>query len=300
MDITGVLTQGVESAPFDLQGGECYAFQIEFEGGKRKKFKVAVTDLAKGLSYIAAGIGAYNNKEVDGSPAAFERCNGDFDGASARPQCWGQSWTDVGQSGFVVEDDGSANCDDDTFPYTRSVGQDSEFEFKFRSSDGAKCKTEDGTYYLYVYAESATTVSFDVTTGNVKKSSCKNEQAGAIVALILVILIPICCCCAIAGLVVFCIQAQQNKKPHAQYSTTTTVQYSTAQGQTPGQAYSGAQDWGTSQPYGQPQPGPAQVGAGSAAQPITGTVVGGPQVVQGTVVGGAKPAYFGAPPAYGA
>ena len=69
------------------------------------------------------------------------------------------------------------------------------------------------------------------------------------------ILVPICCCIAIIAGIVFCLQAAK-KKPSAGHTGYTQ------QGQTPNQAYSGAQDWGTSQPYGQPQPGPVQAGAG--------------------------------------
>jgi len=302
MPITGTLTQGNESEAFDLRGGQCYAFSVRFEGGKKKKFKVAVTDSRKGLSYIAAGVGRYNNDFVSGGPLAFQGCEGsDFDGLSARPQCWGDSWTDVETSGYITEDD-TIKCSEKVFPYKMQAGADEDFDFKFRSSDGAKCKTEDGTYFLYVYADSDTTVTFDVTKGNVKKSSCKNEQVGGIVALIILILICCCCCAAIAGGIFFCIKSQQNKPPHNSY--TTEVNYTN---QTPAQQYSQAQDWGTSQPYGQPQPGPPQVGQGSAAQPLTGTVVGGPQVVQGTVIGGTAasapngppPTYGDAPPAYG-
>ena len=37
---------------------------------------VTVDDSNKGLNYVAAGIGRYNNKEVAGSPAILSGCTG--------------------------------------------------------------------------------------------------------------------------------------------------------------------------------------------------------------------------------
>ena len=61
------LTWGPVTA--DISANRCRAFAVAFEGGKKQEMVVTVEDSNKGLNYVAAGVGRYNNKEVVGSPA---------------------------------------------------------------------------------------------------------------------------------------------------------------------------------------------------------------------------------------
>ena len=45
-DLIRILEQDVQSAPFDLPSNICAAFQVQFEGGSDKKFRVEITDWA--------------------------------------------------------------------------------------------------------------------------------------------------------------------------------------------------------------------------------------------------------------
>ena len=65
---------------------------------------VTVEDSNKGLNYVAAGVGRYNNKEVVGSPAILSGCTAQYRyrnpfsaGALTAPeaQCWGELYSRV-------------------------------------------------------------------------------------------------------------------------------------------------------------------------------------------------------------
>ena len=57
-----LLTWGPVTA--DISANRCRAFAVAFEGGKKQEMVVTVEDSNKGLNYVAAGVGRYNNKEV--------------------------------------------------------------------------------------------------------------------------------------------------------------------------------------------------------------------------------------------
>ena len=63
-DLIRIIEQDVQSAPFDLPSNICAAFQVQFEGGSDKKFRVQITDTERGLNYVAAGLAYYNKNEV--------------------------------------------------------------------------------------------------------------------------------------------------------------------------------------------------------------------------------------------
>ena len=52
-DLIRILEQDVQSAPFDLPSNTCAAFQVSFEGGSDKKFRVEITDSERGLNIRA-------------------------------------------------------------------------------------------------------------------------------------------------------------------------------------------------------------------------------------------------------
>jgi len=49
-----------------------------YTGGKKQEMVVTVEDSNKGLNYVAAGVGRYNNKEVVGSPAILSGCTAQY------------------------------------------------------------------------------------------------------------------------------------------------------------------------------------------------------------------------------
>ena len=74
---------------------------------------VTVEDSNKGLNYVAAGVGRYNNKEVVGSPAILSGCTAQYRyrnpfsaGALAAPeaQCWGEFYSRVDTAGYFVDE----------------------------------------------------------------------------------------------------------------------------------------------------------------------------------------------------
>jgi len=67
-DLIRILEQDVQSAPFDLPSNTCAAFQVSFEGGSDRKFRVEITDSERGLNYVAAGLAYYNKNEVFSDP----------------------------------------------------------------------------------------------------------------------------------------------------------------------------------------------------------------------------------------
>ena len=62
----------------DISANRCRAFAVDFEGGKKQEMVVTVEDSNKGLNYVAAGVGRYNNKEVVGSPAILSGCTAQY------------------------------------------------------------------------------------------------------------------------------------------------------------------------------------------------------------------------------
>ena len=71
-----MLTWGPVTA--DISANRCRAFAVNFEGGKKQEMVVTVEDSNKGLNYVAAGVGRYNNKEVVGSPAILSGCTAQY------------------------------------------------------------------------------------------------------------------------------------------------------------------------------------------------------------------------------
>ena len=71
-----LLTWGPVTA--DISANRCRAFAVNFEGGKKQEMVVTVEDSNKGLNYVAAGIGRYNNKQVAGSPAILSGCTAQY------------------------------------------------------------------------------------------------------------------------------------------------------------------------------------------------------------------------------
>jgi len=90
-DLIRILEQDVQSAPFDLPSNTCAAFQVSFEGGSDRKFRVEITDSERGLNYVAAGLAYYNKNEVFGDPFTLAKCdpvNFDYDAQSPQPHVW--------------------------------------------------------------------------------------------------------------------------------------------------------------------------------------------------------------------
>ena len=166
-DLIRILEQDVQSAPFDLPSNTCAAFQVSFEGGSDKKFRVQITDSEKGLNYVAAGLAYYNKNEVFGDPFTLAKCdrNFDYDAQSPQPQCWGPDSSAVDVSGYKDRGD----CSGDVDAFVKDLGDDVVATFAFRASNTNNCRTSSGDYYLYVYAQRRTSVSFLVTAA---KSSC--------------------------------------------------------------------------------------------------------------------------------
>ena len=97
----------------DISANRCRAFAVDFEGGKKTEMVVTVEDSNKGLNYVAAGIGRYNNKEVVGSPAILSGCTAQYRyrnlfqaGAPLAPeaQCWGDLYSRVDTAGYYVDE----------------------------------------------------------------------------------------------------------------------------------------------------------------------------------------------------
>ena len=110
---------------------------------------VTVEDSNKGLNYVAAGVGRYNNKEVVGSPAILSGCTAQYRyrnpfsaGALTAPeaQCWGELYSRVDTAGyFVDEKTNSAICNRWTQPIkTMGAGACVEIKFTARSSESPR------------------------------------------------------------------------------------------------------------------------------------------------------------------
>ncbi len=98
---------------------------------------VTVDDSNKGLNYVAAGIGRYNNKQVAGSPAILSGCTAQYRyrnpfsaGALLAPeaQCWGELYSRVDTAGYYVDEKtDTAICNRYTLPIkTMGAGADSK------------------------------------------------------------------------------------------------------------------------------------------------------------------------------
>jgi len=274
------LTQGQTSPVYTLEPNSCNVWQVAFEGGKKRKFHVDVTDSEKGLSYIAAGVPYYNKDEIYGDPYTLERCEKrfDFDTVGRPPQCWGPDYDDVNSAGFKKRN----KCEGRLDPLRKELGSSTSSTFKFRGSDSNKCITESGNYYLYLYAEKRTSVTLLVYDGSAK-SQCNKKKLPAVVTTIIVIIVIIACCGSIIGGVVFCVYAAQNNANPANHSPT---------------AYGDAPEEYTRPPAGpvqyempahgqleQPYPPPY---APAGGQPMPPPYAPG-TVLQGTVVGVQQP-----------
>ena len=121
----------------DISANRCRAFAVDFEGGKKTEMVVTVEDSYKGLNYVAAGIGRYNNKEVAGSPAILSGCTAQYRyrnpfsaGALLAPeaQCWGDLYSRVDTAGYYVDEKtDAAICNRYTLPIkTMGAGADSK------------------------------------------------------------------------------------------------------------------------------------------------------------------------------
>jgi hypothetical protein len=210
-DLIRILEQDVQSAPFDLPSNTCAAFQVLFEGGSDRKLRVEITDTEKGLNYVAAGLAFYNKNEVYGDPFTLAKCDSDFDydAQSPQPQCWGPDSSAVDVSGYKDRGD----CSGDVDAFKKDLGDDVVTTFAFRASNTNNCRTSSGDYYLYVYAQRRTSVSFLVTAA---KSSCggNNKKAKKVSLTLLAILLPIAFCIAIIVCVAYCGWATwENCKP---------------------------------------------------------------------------------------
>jgi hypothetical protein len=209
-DLIRILEQDVQSAPFDLPSNTCAAFQVLFEGGSDRKLRVEITDTEKGLNYVAAGLAFYNKNEVYGDPFTLAKCDSDFDydAQSPQPQCWGPDSSAVDVSGYKDRGD----CSGDVDAFKKDLGDDVVTTFAFRASNTNNCRTSSGEYYLYVYAQRRTSVSFLVTAA---KSSCgSNKKAEKVSLTLLAILLPIAFCIAIIVCVAYCGWATwENCKP---------------------------------------------------------------------------------------
>ena len=209
-DLIRILEQDVQSAPFDLPSNICAAFQVQFEGGSDRKFRVEITDSERGLNYVAAGLAYYNKNEVFGDPFTLAKCdrNFDYDAQSPQPQCWGPDSSAVDVSGYKDRGD----CSGDVDAFVKDLGDDVVTTFAFRASNTNNCRTSSGDYYLYVYAQRRTSVSFLVTAA---KSSCGgNSKAEKVSLTLLAILLPIAFCIAIIVCVAYCGWATwENCKP---------------------------------------------------------------------------------------
>ena len=87
------------------------------------------------------------------------------------------------------------DCSGDVDAFVKDLGDDVVTTFAFRASNTNNCRTSSGDYYLYVYAQRRTSVSFLVTAA---KSSCGgNSKAEKVSLTLLAILLPIAFCIAI-------------------------------------------------------------------------------------------------------
>ena len=210
-DLIRIIEQDVQSAPFDLPSNICAAFQVSFKGGSDRKLRVEITDSERGLNYVAAGLAYYNKNEVYGDPFTLAKCdsNFDYDAQSPQPQCWGPDSSAVDVSGYKNR----ADCSGDVDAFVKDLGDDVVTTFAFRASNTNNCRTSSGDYYLYVYAQRRTSVSFLVTAA---KSSCggNNKKAKKVSLTLLAILLPIAFCIAIIVCVAYCGWATwENCKP---------------------------------------------------------------------------------------
>ncbi len=282
---------------------------------------MTVDDSSKGLNYVAAGIGRYNNKEVAGSPAILSGCTAQYRyrnpfsaGALLAPeaQCWGELYSRVDTAGYYVDEKtDAAICNRYTLPIkTMGAGADSKakcgprgntsmawgspvdfhvhrspLKLEVLASDSDGCKTQDGTYYVYMYAKKATTVTVKIEqadSGKKCKNSKKSEQAAAIVLGVLVLL---CCCCCIAGAIAFTKMQQKQQQQHLD---------NPAYGQDPGTG-TVMTDYGPAPAY---QTTAADKPPRYEAGPIQGSVVAPPPASAPSA--SAPPPAYDAPPAYGA
>ena len=104
------------------------------------------------------------------------------------------------------------DCSGDVDAFTKDLGDDVVTTFAFRASNTNNCRTSSGDYYLYVYAQRRTSVSFLVTSA---KSTCgSNKKAEKVSLTLLAILLPIAFCIAIIVCVAYCGWATwENCKP---------------------------------------------------------------------------------------
>ena len=104
------------------------------------------------------------------------------------------------------------DCSGDVDAFVKDLGDDVVTTFAFRASNTNNCRTSSGDYYLYVYAQRRTSVSFLVTAA---KSTCgSNKKAEKVSLTLLAILLPIAFCIAIIVCVAYCGWATwENCKP---------------------------------------------------------------------------------------
>ena len=132
-DLIRILEQDIQSAPFSLPSNTCAAFQVSFEGGSDRKFRVQITDTERGLNYVAAGLAYYNKNEVFSDPFTLAKCdrNFDYDAQSPQPQCWGPDSSAVDVGGYKDRGD----CSGDVDAFTKDLGDDVVTTFAFRASN---------------------------------------------------------------------------------------------------------------------------------------------------------------------
>ena len=93
------------------------------------------------------------------------------------------------------------------------LGDDVVTTFAFVLNTNAKCRTSSGDYYLYVYAQRRTSVSFLVTAAN-RRAATTTKKRKKYPPTLLAILLPIAFCIAIIVCVAYCGWATwENCKP---------------------------------------------------------------------------------------
>lgn len=286
----------------DISRDRCRAFAVEFEGGKKQEMVVTVEDSNDALNYVAMGIGRYNNLEVAGYPAILEFCATSiqqppptrarmrFDAGgpgASEARCWGEFYDSVDTAGYYYggneRDTKRPNCQDWTQPIklegAGADGKSSPYKLKVLASDSDGCKTQDGTYYVYVYANRDTTVTVTIDQVDTGSKCSDNKANNRAAAILLAVLVSLCLCCCCAGAV--CYDKHQKKQQQMHLNNPAY-----------GEAAPGTGTVMSVEPppvYGQAaMDKPPAYGA-----PPAGT--GGP--IQGSVV--APPPAYDAPPAYG-
>ena len=146
------IEQGKRSGEIAIPSDECIALHIPFTGGKRKSFQVTLWDNVGSLSYLAIGLGRYNNKHYFGGPETLARCaavNGlpAFDNDDAHPTCWGSKIKSAHVSGYHSNE----TCDGAIHEQVYDLADYGNVStWNVMASDAQGCKTASGDFYVYI------------------------------------------------------------------------------------------------------------------------------------------------------